>query len=392
MEIDTTDLIAQVSLAVHGSKNEVILTFDTHGMEIQRVDYTHQYYGRISRNDVCQGTTNPTSIVVLASDLKKLVSKFKTIEAGHLDVTWMGGGLTKFLDSDPKVLFGFKGGNYTLGATKAESIVPTSPPSEEVYSVVFRVDQLRGATSLVIPALKNSQEGSVIESALLIVEDGIAKLFSCDGHQLAYQLTTLNEDTENFKALIPGEVLSVVSKMLTGMNPDEDIIVTASNTEAQSYVEISVPLLNSIVVGRTTFNPNQFPKVESFFPNEVDRWGLFDTKELMQSLKRLQVFSERANNVVTLSKEGDRLIGQVKCPDVGEAIENIAIEEEHGLEGAVSLNIKYLMNALQALRSRQVIIGFTPSHEQENRPFYVYQPYASIDMGRFLFMPVKIKD
>ena len=109
----------------------------------------------------------------------------------------------------------------------------------------------------------------------------------------------------------------------------------------------------------------RYPNYKAIIPKGNPNYICFDRKEMLATLKRVSIFSDKTANLMTLTKSGMFLDVAVKDVEYSRSAEDqVTIAESSCAEGfCIGFNVAVLTSALNAIDGDTVRFGFSdPSH------------------------------
>jgi len=185
-----------------------------------------------------------------------------------------------------------------------------------------------------------------------------------DSHKLAVQASSCDSGEKAFEVVIPGASLQKINRLLEGS------VVSLEIDSAWLRLTLAS---GDIVITRKL--EGTYPKYESLVPKKFELEFTINRKELLSSLERVALFSNK--DIVQFSISHKELELSAKN-EVNSSQELMSIEPARG-NGLTSLiiafNIKYLIEAIQSVSSDSIRIKLnqptnpviiTPEQEEEN--------------------------
>lgn len=211
----------------------------------------------------------------------------------------------------------------------------------------------------------------ILKGCLMEFDDEL-KVTSLDGYRLAYATTTLLSKTGENKIICPARTLNEISRMIEDSD-DEVVLYTQGGM-------LLVKTDDMTIVSR--LYQGEFIKKEGVVPSSFTTLVTLSKNELAESVERAAILIRGdKNNLVTLTIGG----GMVKIASVSEQ-GNLEESIQAGTEGkelVISMNAKFLTDALKALDDETVEISF-------NGPVSPFILENSVKKGGFyLILPVR---
>ncbi|MBD5636619.1 MAG: DNA polymerase III subunit beta [Clostridia bacterium] len=199
------------------------------------------------------------------------------------------------------------------------------------------------------------------------------KMTSLDGYRLAFSEASILSKSGEKNMICPARTLNEISKMLNG---EEDEEVTLYEEGGQLLVKSE----GTTIVSR--LYRGDFIKRENVVPTRFSTYVTLDKAELMASAERAAIIIRGdKNNLVTLDISSER----VKISSVSESgtVAETLNAETDGVDLTISMNAKYLLDALRALREDRVTISFSGAIS----PFILQNQEKKDSL--YLILPVK---
>lgn len=187
-------------------------------------------------------------------------------------------------------------------------------------------------------------------------------MVALDGYRLAYSSADIVAKSGEKSIVCPARTLSEISRMLTG--EEEEITI---------YTQGGMLLVKAdgmIVLSR--LYQGEFIKKENVIPTKFTTEITLSKNELISSVERAAILIRGdKNNLVTL-EIGSDLVKISSVSDYGNLAESVKAVTE-GVQFTISMNAKYLLDALRALDEENVTISLNSAispfilQNQENK-------------------------
>jgi len=228
-------------------------------------------------------------------------------------------------------------------------------------------------------AVSTDENRPIYTGALLKVEDNILTLVALDGFRLALKKYLNDKEINNFKAIIPGRVLSEILKIL--IDNDEEVIKIGTNRN-QALFEVG----NSVIISRII--DGEFLNYNSIIPAERESRIRVKTKKILDTFERVALFAKESSDKdkkspvkMNISLDGLTL----SCiSQTGDAKESIAAVLE-GKDLEIGFNPRYFIETLKVIEDPEIYIDFTSSIA----PAVIY-PIQGNDY-LYIVLPVKLR-
>lgn len=302
-------------------------------------------------------------------DIKMLSEIVRRIGADNLDI-----------ESDDK-LFTIKSIN---GLFKLSVMNPLEYPKLPTFAIESSVGinqkLFKEMIKKVLFAVSNDDNRPIYTGALLKVENNILTLVALDGFRLAIKKYTNKSDINDFKAIIPGKVLSELLKIL---NEEDDSIIKIGVNKNQALFELE----NTVIISRII--SGEFLNYKSIIPASSQTKIKVNTKKLLDSLERVALFANESSDKdqkcpvkMAISVEGMTLTCKSQTGDAKESLECYL----EGSEIQIGFNPKYLIETLKVIEDLEIYIDFT-----NNVAPAVIKPIGD-DNFLYIVLPIKLRE
>lgn len=212
----------------------------------------------------------------------------------------------------------------------------------------------------------------VLKGCLMELNDTL-KMTALDGYRLAFSETSILSKSGEKNMICPARTLNEIAKMLPG---EEDEEVTLYEEGGQLLVKSE----GTTIVSR--LYRGDFIKRENVIPTRFSTCVTLEKSELIASVERAAILIRGdKNNLVTLDITSEKVrISSVS--DYGNVAETVEAETD-GVDLTISMNAKYLLDALRALRENRITISFSGAIS----PFILQNQEKKDSL--YLILPVK---
>ena len=268
--------------------------------------------------------------------------------------------LNDFISNLPKetIKMSVSGEKLTVSAGKYKSTIngiladdyPELPTIDEEKAVAFKipVDIFKESVNQVIIASSNDMTRPALTGVFFNTSDGALYIAATDGYRLADKKFVENVKSE-IKAIVPTPALREV---LSSLSDDmEDIEVKIIDTQIRfrmGEIEITSKLIDA-----------SFPDYRQLIPHDIKSKVVLNKAELIRMTKVAALFArESGGSVVCEAKkdEGSFSVSAV-ASEIGE--NTAAMETEVKTDGKVTLNSRYLLDAINATVDDEIEFDFS---------------------------------
>ena len=225
-------------------------------------------------------------------------------------------------------------------------------------------------------AVATSESRPVLTGVNWKVEANELICVATDSHRLARRKVNLeNLPTDVTSVVIPGKSLNELSKILDDTNNPVQIVLT---NQQVLFKTDDVLFFSRLLEGN-------YPDTSRLIPDDFKTSITINGKSLLQAIDRASLLArEDRNNVVRFETlENQTIEVSSNSPEIGKVEEQIQVENLEGETLKISFSAKYMMEALKAIDSQDVVIEFTGAM----RPFILRS--ALDDAILQLILPVR---
>jgi DNA polymerase-3 subunit beta len=189
-------------------------------------------------------------------------------------------------------------------------------------------------------AITNEQSRFTLSGAKFMIDGGVARMVTTDGHRLAFIEKKLGEGagTETMDALIPKKALMELTKISRDAKGD----VSFGEDANHIYFEVGGRLLITRKLSGT------FPNYEMVIPKDNDKTAVFDAEEMKTAIRRVSLMADERTRSIRMTIRTNEIEIGAQSSEEGEANEKVAAEYT-GEEVAVGFNSQYLQEFLNVV-------------------------------------------
>ena len=268
-------------------------------------------------------------------------------------------------------------GHYTLAGENAADFPQVATVAADV-AVNVTAEVLKKAIQQTIIATSSDELRPAMNGVYMNFSEQGATFVATDGHRLVRYIRADIHATAQHPFIIPRKTLT----LLTGLLPNSDQEVGITFGEANVHFQID----NTNMVSRLI--DERYPDYENVIPQNNPNKLTIDRAALLSSLKRIAIYANRTTHQVKLTLAANEL--QVLAEDLdfsNKADERLSCEYEgHNLE--IGFNAKLLMELLNSLSSKEVVIHFS---EPNRAALIAPQEKEAAEEVLLLIMPVLLQ-
>ncbi len=265
-------------------------------------------------------------------------------------------------------------------ATMNPDEFPKLPQFDIESSVVLNQKKLKDMIKRTIFSISTDENRPIYNGALLKVEDNILTIVAIDGFRLSLRKFFNETDINNFKAIIPGKVLSELLKILTDTDENDTVKIGINRNQALFKVGRSI-IISRIIEG-------EFLNYNNIIPENSEIKVKVKTKSLMDSFERVALFAKEnkekdKKSPVKMSIGIDGIV--LSCAsETGDAKEMISATVE-GKDLEIGFNPRYVIEALKAIDDTEICVEFNSSISP-----VLIKPVIKNDFI-YVVLPIKLK-
>ena len=307
--------------------------------------------------------TTTGSIVLQARMFNEIVRKLPTNEV-EIEVT---NGFATYIRSG-------KSEFHLIGQDAIEYPLLPEVSAEEQFTIP--ADLLKSIIRETVFAVATSESRPVLTGVNWNIQDGELVCVATDSHRLARRKTKLEQLPSGVSSVvIPGKSLNELNKILEDSTNPIQVVMT---NQQVLFKADNMLFFSRLLEGN-------YPDTSRLIPESYQTNVTINGKSLLQAIDRASLLArEDRNNVVRFETlENNTVKISSNSPEIGKVEELIQVETLDGDELKISFSAKYMMDALKAIDSQDVVIQFTGTM----RPFILRA--AEDDSILQLILPIR---
>lgn len=253
------------------------------------------------------------------------------------------------VENGEKIITKAGGYNSVINGTSAEEF-PELPEIDQEKAVKFVVDAelfKTGMAQVMVAASSDMTRPALTGVYFNTYEEGLY-LAATDGYRLA-ERRLIKEIGEDVTAIVPASSLQEVMRALNDAEDEIEILFDETQVKFRlSEVEITSKLVDG-----------SFPDYRQLIPKESDIKVELKRDELMRITKLAALFAKEVGGSIICATDVD--LGVFRVASVANEFgENSSqLETEVEASGSVTLNSRFLLDALNAVGGKEVTFGFS---------------------------------
>ncbi len=222
---------------------------------------------------------------------------------------------------------------------------PLIPQIKNKPVLTLSAEQFRDALQQVVVAASADESRPVLAGVYMFVEDKNLFLVATDSYRLAERTLALKENpAEKLEVIVPARTMQELARILA--EAESELSIYVADNQIMFEVD-SVELTSRLIDG-------QFPNYRQIIPAKTETAIEIDTAEFSRITKVASLFArENAGGVKLEIKQG----GQVSIVSAASQLgDNVSTADcvTIGPDGEISLNTRYLADALAVIKTPQV--------------------------------------
>ena len=252
---------------------------------------------------------------------------------------------------------------------------PELPEIDEVKMVKFKmgVAEFKAGVTQVMVASSNDMTRPALTGVFFNTDEGALYIAATDGYRLA-EKQFIDKVESEIKAIVPTSSLSEVMRSLS--DEDEEIEILFDETQVRfrfSEIEITSKLIDG-----------SFPDYRQLIPKVAESEVALEKSELMRVTKLAALFARESGGSIVL--EAKTATGTFSVASLANELgENTSeIETDIEKDERVTLNSRFLIDALNAIDEDKVKLGFSGKlspivvkNEKSNKYTHIIMPLKS---------------
>ena len=231
---------------------------------------------------------------------------------------------------------------------------PEMVPIKSGSQVKIQQNRLKDMISHVVFAIATDENRQILTGSLLEVNRGEARLIALDGFRLAmvklFQPFELPEDTDVVKAVIPGKVLSELTKIL----PDDDAFCTLLIEKARMLCTFGNIRLSTVLLA------GEYIDYRRILPSDFKSEALAKKASVQDAIDRASLMArEGKNNLIKMNFRENtlKISSNAELGDVEEELD----ASLNGDPVDIAFNARYITDVIRNVPDEDLCMKFNSS-------------------------------
>jgi len=261
------------------------------------------------------------------------------------------GSVLDFSQKEDKVVIKSGRSRFTLATLPAPEF-PIIEDDPGTFSVTVQQPKLKELLDSTSFAMAQQDVRFFLNGMLFEVAPDYLRVVATDGHRLAMQTITMDNQTDEPQQLIlPRKGIMELSRLITEGEGDLTLVFGSNHIRARMS---DYTFTSKLVDGK-------FPDYNRVLPKGGDKYIIGNRQELRQAFSRVSILSNEKYRGVRLILESGELKILANNPEQEEAEEAVSVDYE-GDSLEIGFNVSYLIDVLTALHSSNVRITLSDSN------------------------------
>jgi DNA polymerase-3 subunit beta len=277
--------------------------------------------------------------------------------------------LTEFVSSLPndkidlvltKDTLHLKSGRFEarINGMKADDFPPI-PQVTDGMATKIEAEAFRLGISQVTFAAASEESRPVLTGIHADFNDSNLTLAAADGFRLAvHKMSILNKLSKQTAVIIPAKALNELSRFLPEQEDPVEITVNQQKTQALFRLK-NIEVVSQLIQGT-------FPNYSQLIPQSYNTRAVIDVTEFLRAVRMSSIFARDGSGIVRLvatpgaEAAAGKLAVSARAEEIGDNSGEIDALVD-GEKAQIAFNVKYLSDALSAIRQKQVALETTTS-------------------------------
>lgn len=224
---------------------------------------------------------------------------------------------------------------------------PELPTIKETSKLSLPTNLLKQAINQTVITASHDDTRPVLTGVLLHTVEGVLYMAATDGYRLSEKMLTKTSD--NIKALIPASTLHEIVRVIPEDCDDVEVL----------FDDMQVRFNMGDVVVTSRLIDGNYPDYRQLIPKKTDITAKVSTEELTRITKIASLFARESGGSITLNT--DEMKQSISIHSVASQLGENTSETEAEVkgEGSVTLNSRYLLEALGSVDAETVTFGYS---------------------------------
>ena len=240
------------------------------------------------------------------------------------------------------------------------------PEVEKNRSITISQLTLKDIINKTIFSISDQENTKIMTGELFEINGDELRVVSLDGHRISIRKVKLKESYDNMKVIVPGKVLSEMTKILNG-GAEDDISIYVTDKHILFEFE-QTKVVSRLLEG-------EFYKIDQMLTNDYETKFTINKREFLSCIDRASLFIKESDKKPIIMDIDNSNIYLKIDSSFGSMNEELEIKKE-GKDIRIGFNPKFLMDALRAIDDEDVDIYMinpkSPCYIRDEENSYIY--------------------
>ena len=243
---------------------------------------------------------------------------------------------------------------------------PSLPTVEKQEAISVSQFTLRNMINQTIFSTASGENNKKMAGEYFEIKDNLFSITSLDGHRISIRRSCLKESYSEQSAIVPKEVLSDLSKIMTGDLNDMVEMYFSKQYLLLHYEDTTV--VTQLVEG-------EYFHVKQMLSTDYETKIVVNRKQLLEDIDRARIMARDSDKQPLILKIQEDSLSLKIVSDLGRMDAEIPVQQE-GKDLLIGFNPNFLMDALQNIEEEEVSLYFTiprsPVFIRDKEESYIY--------------------
>ncbi len=232
-------------------------------------------------------------------------------------------------------------------------LYPALPALRDVSEFTLPQDSLRGMIEKTQFAIAVDDAREVLTGALLEISGGDATMVALDGFRMAYKREKVSDVMDVIRAIIPGRAVGDLAKLLSGGEDAFATLAFGGNDRLQVRLE-KTDIYVTLISG-------EYINYRRLLPTSFKMRAVAALEPLRQCIDRAALMARESSSNLLRFRLHDSLMEIESNSQIGDAHEEMPLEELEGGELTIAFNVRYMQDVVRTVDSEKIILNFNDS-------------------------------
>ncbi|MDL2327723.1 DNA polymerase III subunit beta [Ruminococcaceae bacterium OttesenSCG-928-A11] len=224
---------------------------------------------------------------------------------------------------------------------------PTTPVSKFTNSLKIYSDKFKNSTNQVINVTSSDSTRPILTGLYMHTNKNNLYFVATDGYRLAEK--NVQEEKSEISVIIPSSTISEINRLIDKLEDDIEIEL---NDEQIKFTINETVLISRLIDGK-------YISYESLIPSSTENQASQDKTEFVQTIKQADLFAREAADLITIKTNQEKQLLEIYSITTEKGDYKNKINSTVSGDGTITLNAKYLLQALSCIEGETVNFNFS---------------------------------